>query len=356
MRVLLLAFALASAACAAGTWPAPDGAPTFAEARAVCRAVAEGRAASLEVARGEEWREEEHWTSVDIDNDGTPEDVAILTDSTSTPSIEVRPGGNETLINRASSSIHNEAGVPFGGQLLLTRSNGRIYQVTYADNDTLDYPQYVAIYLPGGEGRWLCSFQSAAPRLRALHDSEAALCAVVEQRRTVGGDNVAPESLEDDYDYVGRDHGVRVEGAVDFMNNGQPRELLGVQLSVQLGDGPGCTTEFFALADGFEPYAQPESPEANALAELQIMNPYNIEDYNPYGGGCQGNVARFHNIDGSVVLEQRFPGERPERRAHEFWRVSRVENGEVVRLCEATAFDPRPRAIAYNAVLYPQTR
>src|SRR5262245_30080747 len=87
MRVLLLVLALGVAACAAVA-QSSNGAPSFSEARAVCRAVAEGRAEFLDVAGGYDVRDEETWSAVDVDNDGTPEDVAILFGGTShTPAI-----------------------------------------------------------------------------------------------------------------------------------------------------------------------------------------------------------------------------------------------------------------------------
>lgn len=352
MRFLLLTLVLGFAACAAVV-RTPGNAPSFSEARAVCRAVAEGRVEFLDVASGYEFREEEQWTSVDVDNDGAPEDVAILFGGTSrTPAIILREPEFASL-----ESHYEDADRTLGaqdGQLLLTRSGGRVYEAFYSDAATTDYPVYVAIHLPGGEGRWLCAFQSAAPppRLTPLRSDAAPLCAAVERRRT-DADNTAPMSLEDRD--VGLDHFARAEGAVEFMNDGRPRDLIRVLRAS--GAGAGCDTEFLALAEDYRPYAELDSAEAIALAELQTMNRdnLNVRLANGYGA-CHGNVARFHRIDGSVVFEQRFPGERPQRHDHEFWWVSRVENGQAVRLCEATAFNPRPRAIEYNSTLYPNAR
>ena len=357
MRSLVLVLFLGCAACAAViAQPAgPAGVPSFRDAQAVCRAVAEGRADFVDVATGYEFREEEEWTSVDVDNDGTPEEIAILVGGTSrTPGIVRRTGEGAPYEDRYIESDYDDEFGPWSGQLALVRSNGRIYEVFYSDAATRDYPVYLAIHLPGGEGRWLCSFQSAAPppRLTPLRADAAPLCAAIEQRRTSIA-APAPMSL-DDRD-AGLDHFVRPEGAVDFMNDGRPRDLLRVLHASEAG--AGCGTEFLALAEGYRPYERREETEAIALAELQTMNRDNLyvrlaNDY----GACHGNVAQFHTIDGSVVFEQRFPGERPQRHDHEFWWVARVENGRAVRLCKATAFEPRPRTIAYNAALYPRAR
>jgi hypothetical protein len=355
MRLILLSVLVVVAACTAVAQTRTSDGPSLAEARAVCQAVASGDATFVDVARGYDLSEEEAWTAVDVDNDGTPEDIAILTGGTShTPGIMLRetPGAPSDYIN--SSYGDDESGRSFGpwsGQLQLVRSGGRIYEVFYSDADTEDYPVYVAIHLPNHVDRWVCAFRSEAPTPRlapvAGRENAAPVCAAVAARLHSTEEDFAFSPVEEQYLLETRFY---AEGRVDVMNDGRPRNLR--RLRLESGAGPGCGTEYYDLSD-------PQGSEATALRGLQSMDEapdrYPVRLANGYAA-CHGNVARFHRIDSAVVFEQRFPGAQPQRHDQELWWVSRVENGQAVRLCEATAFERTPRTIDYNPVLYPSAR
>lgn len=358
MRALLLVLCLSAAACAAVSQAPADGLPRFSEAQAVCSAVAEGRAEFMDVANGYVERDEETWTSVDVDNDGTPEDVAILSSGTSvTPAIYRRVPQYEFFGSDFYEEQIGKGFAPWAGQLFLISHRGRVYEVFYSDRATLDYPVYVGIHLPNGQGRWLCSFQpnSQLPRLTPLRENVRSLCEQIERTSIEGHSFITLDDRDEGFNRF-----VREVGAVDFMNDGTPRQL--VRVLEASGAGAGCDTEYLAVAGELPLAYQNEnlSAEARVLGRLQTLNPESNDRYavrlaNGYVP-CHGNIARFHQIGGSVVFEERFPGERPLRRDQEFWWVTRVENGQPVKLCEATTFAPAPRAIEYNHVMYPQAR
>jgi hypothetical protein len=354
VRLLLLIVVSGFAATAAIAQTSP--APNAAEAQSVCRAIAEGRAEEIDVQfgyRGDD-PEDVRWTSVDVDNDGRPEDVRIATDGTSnTPSIVQR---GERFPDRFYSRFEtHEPGrsyyAPWAGRLRLVRHEGRVYEVFYYDTVTLDYPVYAAIHLPGyHQGRWVCAFQSDAPLPRltpvAGREDAAPVCRAVEERRT----SDAPDFPMTASSSQGRARAsvVRAQTNIDFMNDGREQRLN--YLEWVWSGGAGCSFHFYDIAD-----AQAPGAEAEVLTRLQSDE---VDSHSPVRIGrtapCRGMVTRFLDVDGSVVLEQRFPGERPQRFNQAFWRVSRVENGRAVRLCEATGFAATPRTIRFNPEFYPQ--
>jgi hypothetical protein len=143
---------------------------------------------------------------------------------------------------------------------------------------------------------------------------------------------------------------IRAEGRIDVMNDRTPRQIR--RLKLVSGAGPGCDTNYYDMPD-----ASPA--EAEAMRGLQSMERAEVRYPVRLANGtaaCHGNLARFHRIEGSVVFEQRFPGAQPQRPDQEMWWVSRVEDGQAVRLCEATEFAHAPQTIQYNDALYPEPR
>lgn len=339
MRALLVALTLTVLPACAAIAQAPRGAPSASDARAVCSAVAEGRAQFLEVVGNQGGRDYEGWTSLDVDNDGAVDEIAIVSDGSSgTPGIQVRGRPQGGYLDSQYSS-GDEAYGPWAGQIELVRHHGRIYEVFYSDRQTHDFPVYVAIHLPHDVGQWVCGFESAAPLppLTPLRADAAPICEAIEQRLAYTAEDFPFTPTED----VGRAPGELVLGAgrVDFMNDGAPRSLR--QMEYASGAGAGFDAYFYDLSN-------PQGSEAALLAALQAP------DATRGLPGCHGNVARFHRVNGVVVFEQRFPGERPQRLDQHFWWVSRIEGGQMVRLCEARPFVVTPRAIKYNPALYPQ--
>jgi hypothetical protein len=343
-------FVLAALATAAATVAIAQTsvAPTATDVEGVCQAVAEGHADVIDVPVGYMFNEHEN-AAVDVDNDGRPEQVAILHSGTSnTPAIYVTDAsGRSENIDSEYQDGTNELG-PWSGQLKLIRHGGRVYETFYR-NDA--YPMYVAIHLPRGESRWVCAFQAGGiPRLAPAsgREHEAAVCSAVEARRQPSTEDFAFTPIESYRRGPISESRAMTEGEVAFMNDGASHRLELVQFAS--GAGAGCDANFFAL-----PRASDSAPEAQALAALQgysTTSGYPITAHNI--AVCRGNTARFHRINGTVVFEQRFPDERPATFAQEFWWVSRVENGEAVRICEASGFDPRPFSIRYNSEYYPQ--
>jgi hypothetical protein len=162
-------------------------APSFQAAESVCRMVAEGRAEFLDVPQDYFTAEPQSWASVDIDNDGTTEDLRIVIGGTShTPGIEIKDEGSGADY---VESRYDEAGETFGpwnGALRLLQHDGRVYEVFYREGATQNYPVYVAIHLPRDEDRWLCGFNSAAstPVLAPTvgHEAAAPICQAVTER------------------------------------------------------------------------------------------------------------------------------------------------------------------------------
>jgi hypothetical protein len=345
VRVLLLAaFASAAATIAIAQ---TSTVPTAADVEGVCQAVAEGRADVIDVPVGYVFNDHEN-AAVDVDNDGTPEQVAILHGGTSnTPAIYVTDASGRSENIESEYRDGNNGLAPWSGQLKLIRHGGRVYEAFYR-NET--YPVYVAIHLPRGESRWVCAFQAGGePHLAPVNGREdaAPVCQAVEARLRSESQDFSLASIESRPGPIIAS-AATAEADVDFMNDGAPRRLEYVEFGS--GAGAGCDANFYALAG-----SNASGADAQALAELQSYQAttrYPISTENTTV--CRGNTARFHRVNGTVVFEQRFPGERPQTFAHEFWWVSRVENGEAVRICEATGFDPRPFSIRYNSEYYPQ--
>jgi hypothetical protein len=350
MRVLFAVLVLGFVA-GVGVAQADRVEPSLRDARAVCRLVAEGRAEFIDVPTGYAYGEPTPTIQLDVDNDGENDAVQILYGGTSnTPWVQA----NDEMLDSDFTDGEDSFG-HWSGQIKLLRHRGRVYEVFYSDGATLDYPVFVGMYLPDNATRLVCSFESNAPppRLRATegHEAAAPICEAVARR---GTSDYAAMSLDDQQ--VGSSYFERAAEPVDFMNDGRPRNVRRMLLAS--GSGAGCDTEFYALPGEVAPpeYRQQTSPEDAALAALQTTTPDNLHVRIGNGyGACHGNIARFHQINGSTVFEQRFPGDRPQLHDHEFWWVSRVENGQVVRLCEATEFQHR-RSITYNSALYPQAR
>lgn len=351
MRVLFAVLVLGAVA-GVGLAQADSAEPSLRDARAVCRLVAEGRATFIDVPYGDAYGEVEDspTASVDIDNDGDNDAVQIRSGGTSrTPWIE----STEEIFESSFSDGERVYG-PWGGQLRLLRHRGRVYEVFYSDASTLDFPVYVGIHLPNAVNRLVCSFESAGrlPRLRATegHEDAAPTCDAVEARLRSDTDDFPFTAVEARRGAI-MESEVEAEAIVDFMNDGAPHRL--AHAFYFSGAGPGCDAKYYQLVD-------PEAPEgvARLLYDLQTNEPggrYPVRLSNGYAA-CHLNTVRFHRINGSVVLEQRFPGERPQRHDQQFWWVSRVENGEAVRICEATDFNAAPRAVQYGSQFYPQAR
>lgn len=324
--------------------------PSLRDARAVCRLVAEGRAEFIDVPYGSAYGEETATAQIDIDNDGDDDAVQILSGGTShTPWIQ----STEEIFESDFSDGEHSFG-PWSGQLRLLRHRGRVYEVFYSDAATLDFPVYIGIHLPDAVNRLVCWFDSASPlpRLRATegHEAAAPICEAVEARLRSDADDFPFTPVAARPGAIGESE-VESEAVVDFMNDGTPHRL--AHSFYFSGAGPGCDAKYYQLAD-------PDGPEgvARPLYDLQTTEPegrYPVRLSNGYAA-CHLNAPRFHRINGSVVLEQRFPGERPQRHDQQFWWVSRVENGEAVRICEATVFNAAPRTIQYGSQFYPQAR
>lgn len=298
MRALLpLLIILGFAACA--TLARPASSPSFADARSVCSAIAEGRVEFLDVAGGYDFREERAWTPIDIDNDGDLDEVAIMDGGTShTPAIEVRPSEHSpALVESAYADGDQLEFVPWSGQLKLVRDRSRVYEVFYSDAGTLDYPVYAAIHLPNGEGRWVCAFQSNAPppRLEPLdaRESTAQICGAISARRESGVEDfpfetVAPTAAGWAISQIGH-------GELDFMNDARTRSVRQLDFSNEAGSA--CHTLYYDIGD------PQDSSAATALAALQgrdASDSFAVVRAPNGAGVCHGNIARFHNIGGSL--------------------------------------------------------
>lgn len=352
MRALLLVLALGFSACAAVVaQPAgPRGVPSVREARAVCEAVAADRVEV--VVTGSDW------SRVDVNNDGVAEDARIVSHfSSATAALEHRVG--DEVVYHDDADWRDEFQTNIGSHLRLIRHRGRTYVVNHAWEGVSGhpYPQMVAIYLPDGTARVLCDLESATeiPPLSPISRDDAATCREIERRRLHPQDDFpfasAPAlAMQGPFDTQDEEQ----EADIDFMNDRAPRRLL--HMHYYSAAGSSCGAGFFVLAGQTDPEA------SRILEELQTAGPTRSEE----SGGqpittpdgrlvCRGNAPRFHRINGQVVFEQRFPEDRPVDQRQEFWWAARVEDGQVVRICEARGFRSASRVARYNADLYPES-
>ena len=347
---LFLLTAMAGAtACAVAAQTLPAHTPPHADAFAVCQAVAQGRATFLDVPGDDELSEHHPTISVDVDNDGNPEQASIVTGGTShTPSIWI--GDNDYV--ESEFEADGTQYQPWGGGLRLLQYHGLTYEVFYSDADTSDYPQYVGIHMPDHHNELICSFTASAstPQLEPVRADTEQVCHEVARRHESEDGDFPFTPLPRDTLIGNPELSAVAQSQIDVMNDGSALRVR--QLELESGAGAGCGATVYDLANQ-------QGSSAHALYLLQTMAPqigdrYPIRTANGYAA-CHGNVGRFLSIGGKVVFEQRFPGQYPSRHDQEFWWVSAVENGQPVRLCEARIFPHAPPTIHYNSNLYPRS-
>ena len=125
--------------------------PRWEEASRACEAAARNELALL--------RAREYWIRVDLDHDGTLEEVRIEAQGSS---------GTDWLVGRdgdipvASGPDQSETDlVQLGSRLELGEFGGRLYRVRYQPPAN-QLPAYVALNLPDGRAHVLCTFEQGA--------------------------------------------------------------------------------------------------------------------------------------------------------------------------------------------------
>ncbi len=280
--------------------------------------------------------------TIDIDNDGKPDQVRIGCSGSSCAKHIVVNGGTFSVLDVLAVASQRAWSHLIGAGVRdewMVFSHGGWTWMAYYNNGLSDYPDYVAVMIGEGHAQPVCEFSTLAPPPPLLpierRSDAPAICSSIETaKRTLVPDLSVVRWSE--FWFEGLDIYTRGTVAVDFMNDGRPRNL--EEAAYAFGGGRGCDTRFYRLA------AADDDPDAAAILKRLQSDPH-------YGRGpevaingvftCSGNAPRFHLVGDVVVFEQRFPDPLgAKNNMHEFWRVSRVEDGRVVKLCEAGPFEP----------------
>lgn len=114
------------------------------------------------------------------------------------------------------------------------------------------------------------------------------------------------------------------KGRVDFANDGHPSNLVEMELSS--GAGAGCDAEFFDMIGKDGKLAS--GPKQKLLVKLQGADPDGR-----YPMAC-GNSVRFFEYRGKVYFENRPKNWPPDSARDQYHRVTRVDQGKVVDVCD----------------------